>query len=381
MAIDFEKDILYDYENTLDMFFDSSSGAVIEHSRENGTPSFLFSEATGYAIINFLLLYQITNNARYIEKAQKSSEWIINSALDPDGGIKTRYYFHNEHNIELKDTSFYGRKIYSFDTAICMKGILALNAICPQKKMASAAMKIGNFLISKMVDNNGKVYPIYDANSHKNAAEDDRIWSKRFGPFHSKVADPLLELSLLTGDPVYRNSAIRICNTVLQFQENTGNFRTSSDSTELHPHCYAAEGLLSVGTRVQGADYISAARRATEWALQNSLDGEIAQVFDYHSLCAKARFRTDALAQTLALAIDLLKIGQLEVKYIGKLDEIAKKILSMKSKQHKYFEYGFYEKDCNGTSKSNTMSFWTNAFCFQALYKYCQYIEVTHNST
>ena len=64
----FYLDVIRDYENNLDVFFDVDTGAVYEPGREDGAPKFLFTEVTGYAILDFLLLHTITGNPSYVER-------------------------------------------------------------------------------------------------------------------------------------------------------------------------------------------------------------------------------------------------------------------------------------------------------------------------
>lgn len=365
----FGEDILKDYESCLEIFFDRESGAVFESERDNGSPKFLFAEVTGYAILDFVFLHSITGNHEYLEKAKKSADWIKNQAIDSCGGVKTRYYFQKDMETSLIETSFYGRRIYSFDTAICLKAFVALYNITDDEAYIELSQKMGDFLVTKMIDPSGRVRPIYNANDDKYAKENHKVWSKRFGAFHTKIAEALVDLYDVTKEKKYKDIAERICHRVLKFQKPAGNFETSVGLTELHPHCYAAEGLLYVGRKTNNTTFIKAARAATEWALRQSQFGEIAQSFDVHTGTPLTQFRTDALAQTLALATDLLRMGQLDRKFVNKMDELALKILDMKS-ANKYFSYGFYEKEFKGKLKSNTRSYWTNMFCLHSLYKY-----------
>ena len=80
---DFGEIILKDYESCLERFFDLESGAVLESERDNGIPKFLYTEITGYAILDFIFLHSITGNNEYIERAKKREEWIKKQAIDP----------------------------------------------------------------------------------------------------------------------------------------------------------------------------------------------------------------------------------------------------------------------------------------------------------
>jgi mannose-1-phosphate guanylyltransferase/nucleoside phosphorylase len=364
--------ILKDYEGVLNVFFDRNTGAVFESGRDDGSPKFLFTEATGYAIKDFLLLYSLTGEKDYLGKAKKSAEWIRNNAIDPCGGVKTRYFFEKDAEASLADLSFNGRRIYSFDTAICLSGLVALYNITKDKSIEELCLKMGNFLVAYMVSEFGQVSAIYDA-ANDTIIPATAKWSQRFGAFHSKVAEALIDLYSVTQIDVYRTKAISICNETLKFQMPDGNFETSVDKTELHPHCYAAEGLLHVGQKTNNKEFVNAAYRAIEWALSKSENGEIPQVFhldENGGAGPLARFRTDSIAQVLALAADMFLSGKLDKKYHQRMHDIALKLLEMKPDTDKYFRYGFYEELFNGKLESDTLSYWTNMFCLRALYRY-----------
>jgi mannose-1-phosphate guanylyltransferase len=370
--------ILYDYTNSLGTFFDPETGAIYEESREDGRPKFLFTEATAFAILESILLYSLTGKSEYIEQAHKSACWIIDKAQHECGGVRTRYYFERDGDKNLSDTSFKGGRIFSFDTAICLKAIVALYSVKRDERFLESAKRMAEFFINKMIKDDGTVHAVYDSKSDRIMNSDPRRWSQQSGAFHTKVAEALIDLYTFTQEAQYRDKAESICSRAQEFQFLMGNFETSPGRTELHPHCYAAEGLLHVGRYLQNEKFIQAARRATEWALDNFQNGEIAQVFNLNTMTPSARFRTDTLAQMLALAADLFHIGQLEKDYKKKMDEIVSKILDMredgsyfgKSPGRIFFRYGYYENNIDNRSEAKTLSYWTNMFCVQGLYKY-----------
>jgi mannose-1-phosphate guanylyltransferase len=367
----FYQDVLRDYKKNIDieMFFDSETGAVYEPGREDGTPKFLFTEVTGYAILDFLLLHAITGDEAYLARARKCADWIINAGQDPCGGVLTRFYFDQDHRADLSDMSFAGRRIFAFDTAICLKGLAALYDATQGEQYLKSANAMAKFLTEKLMPGGQKVYALYDA-KHDMPLEDDRQrWSRRFGAFHSKVAEALVDLYAATREESYRSAAEAICTQVLTFQARRGNFETSLGRTDLHPHGYAVEGLLHVGAQLRNDDFVAAARRATEWALDQCRDGEIAQDFEFETGAPRSRYRTDALAQILALAADLFRMGQLDRKYLATMDELASKILQMKSARG-YFRYGYYQQEFKNGVQAETLSYWTNMFCLRGLYKY-----------
>ncbi len=363
-------DIIAPYEKSLSLFFDSETGAVQEPGREDGTPRFLFTEVTGYALLDYLRLYGLTGNENHIEQAKRAAKWIHSRAQDPCGGVLTRYFFEHDSDTAWSDKSFSGRRIYAFDTAICLRGMVNLYDFTGDSALLNSARRMGDFLCQRMMNADGGVSAIFDAAADAPCDPNPEVWSRRFSAFHTKVAEALIDLHRSTGDEGYRDSAIAICDAAMRFQTEIGAFETSSGRAELHPHCYATEGFLHVGRQTGRTDFIDVARRATVWALEQFRDGEIAQSFDLLADKALSRFRTDSLAQVLALSADLRLIGALGSEHDETLDALAAKVLSMRTGPGGYYEYGFYEREFNGKFESDTRSYWTQMFCLRGFVKY-----------
>jgi hypothetical protein len=343
---------------------------VFEPGREDGTPRFLFTEVTGYALLDDLTLYSLTGNKHYLDMANKSAAWIVAHGQDPTGGVLTRYFFERDTDPDLIDKSFAGRRIFTFDVAICLRGMVALYRYTGDETWLRSAVRMGDYLLDCVVSSEAEVTAIYDAARGQAVPADRNKWSRCFGAFHSKAGEALIDLFAVTKQEKYALAARAICHKVIRFQSPKGNFETSSGRTELHPHCYATEGLLHVGRMTGEEAFIDSARRATEWALGHCKNGEIPQVIDSSSDAAQARFRTDALAQVLALASDLVQMGRIGQEKLPLLDQLAAKLLSMKKNGDGYFQYGFYEREFKGKLEADTRSYWTNMFCMRGLIRY-----------
>src|SRR5262249_36757577 len=83
-----------------------------------------------------------------------------------------------------------------------------------------------------------------------------------------------------------------------------GRFITRHDagSTNIHPHCYAAEAAWAVGTAIGDDTMLDAAARATRWVLDVSNPGSAVRVWRPAHDHTHHR-RVDGLAQTLRLAV------------------------------------------------------------------------------
>jgi len=357
--------LIDDYKSTFHSFLDANTGAVKEGARDDGRPPFLFSEATGYAVKDLLHLYFLTGEMSYLEMAKKAGYWLTETARDDKGWMRTRYYFEHDGDPQLGLDSFTGGNLFSFDNAICLWGLTALWALIQDVQLRQYVEILANNLIG-LVKDNGSVPAVFQNNGQEVHFDQPR-WSQRSGAFHTKVAEALTELHRYTENERYADAARRMCEYAMSLQQDNGRFITDAHgNTQLHPHCYAAEGLLAVGTILREERFIESAYRAVLWALGQSLGGRIPQEISPTTSSSHIHCRTDSLAQVLSLGARFIQLGRLPSDGWGSLGEIAAQVLAMKHPVGKFFRYGIYE---NG-QESNTRSYWTNSFAFQSLLEY-----------
>lgn len=379
--------LIGDYKKNLHRFFYEEVGAIRESMRDDGRPPFLFSEVTGYAIRDLLLLHSLTGDSSYFDKAIKAADWLLNTACDASGWIRTRYYFERDTDEDRRLDSFAGGNIFSFDNGICLGGLVRLYDVLrdevvrrpelSEKKrwLADKVTSLADNIIARLNDD-GSIAAIFDSSGVEVQLHDPR-WSQQRGSFHAKIAEALAELYALTGVESYSEAARKICRFAISRQTEEGRFVTDAKgNTQLHPHCYSAEGLLRAGTILGEEKFTTAARRATEWALGQCRDGKIAQQLG-DSVPGGLYCRTDSLAQVLWLGSVMSQAGILGDKHWAALGELAESVWSMKHPVDGYFRYGVYEDG----EESKTLSYWTNMFAVHSLIEYaaawvCQNMSV-----
>jgi mannose-1-phosphate guanylyltransferase len=375
-GLDFLATLVGDYRNNLPRFFDDQTGAVKEGRRDDGRPPFLFSEVTGYAIRDLLLLHSITGERIYLNKALQAADWLIYTASNEIGWIRTRYYFEQDTDENRGLDSFTGGNIFSFDNGICLNGLVALYEAIKSQAVGKFTMKenlqplaekihvlAGNLVA--IINRDGSIPAICDDLGTELQFENPR-WSQQRGSFQAKIAEALAELYRVTLEEQYADAARQLCRFAISWQKPDGRFITDAKgNTQLHPHCYSAEGVFRVGIILKEESFIASARRATEWALSQCHKGQIAQEIGdtIHGLSCH---RTDAQAQVLRLGAQLLQAEILDEKYWQPISDLAESVLAMKHPQEGYFRYGYYE---DGT-ESKTLSYWTNMFAFHSLLEY-----------
>lgn len=218
--------------------------------------AFLYSEITGYAVTWYISKYSSTNDPVWLENAVRAADWLIEKALDSkNGGVLCRH-----------DGEKWRRLICSFDNGMCLNGLCNVYRHTGDEKYLQAAKLIGKNLTENLQRPDGSFFSKYDV-EQETANDPGGKWSLISGPFLVKLSIGLLNLAETTGDAVFSDSAFNLCQWGLKFQSVDGRFMTSpnEDETFLHPHCYAAEGLLVAGIVLNNEEFVNSAAKAVEW--------------------------------------------------------------------------------------------------------------------
>ena len=236
--------------------------------------------------------------------------------------------------------SFSGENIFTFDNGICLGGLVAFLKLKQDPELFHN-VKILADNISGFVEKNGAVKAIIELKNKDTVQEENLRWSHKSGAFHAKIAEALVEFACVVPDGQeedkkrYINAARKICTRVLEFQKEDGRFITDNRGrTQLHPHCYAAEGLLRVGIDLpedlseDKKRFIESARRATEWALGECIDGKIPQAIGPEGPI-RQYYRSDALAEVIAPGSRFQQAGHLDERLWGPLAELANTVWSL----------------------------------------------------
>jgi hypothetical protein len=219
---------------------------------------------------------------------------------------------------------------------------------------------MADFLIDKMQKEDGSFYPIYEPNEGSFFEANDK-WSNQSGSFHSKIALGLIDMHDVMSDTKYRDSAIKICEHTMSTQEDAGRFVTDKDpgTTNLHPHCYSAEGLWYTGIHLDRDDFMQSAKRATEWVYSKLTKNGLNELYNPSTDSFNDFQRSDVLAQALRLGI----IFSTPEDKIGILRDCLLKYQGLG--RDKRESGGFYY------SKDKTcVNSWCSMFALQALWMY-----------
>jgi uncharacterized protein YyaL (SSP411 family) len=319
------------------------------------SPSFVYSEITGYAITTLLFLKNIYNDDTYLEKAKKAAMWIKDYAMISCGAVRTRLYENDSSADKLY--SFSGENIFSFDLGMVLYGMINLYKSTNEEAFLESSVKMADFLLGKMHKKDGSFYAIYNVNTKK-AHESFDKWSNQSGSFHSKLGLGLVDMFEVTKEKKYIDAASAVCEYALNKQEANGRFVTNcaDKTTNLHPHCYSIEGLLYVGSYLKSEKLINVAKKAAAWIFDNISDGKIDELYNPKTNSFNNFQRLDALSQALRLGA----IFEMDRKKLGALKDfmLEHQYLNGESRQGGGF---FYSKN------TQHINCWCTMFALQAL--------------
>jgi hypothetical protein len=234
---------------------------------------FVYSEITGYAISTFVNAYCWTDDESYLTLARQSADFLLGvQSLATQNAVRGAI----PHSLSLPDLEL-RHQYYSFDAAMCLQGLLDLDAVKPAPELQSSARAIGDWLLEQMQQDNGAFLSMYDAKTNEWRHDNGNFFDDD-GCLHAKHAIGLLKLGQVTGDKRYTVAAKRVCDWVLGLQDDDGAFRATEQVRQVvsHPHCYATEGLLFAHYVLGTERYLKASRRAGEWLLKvQNRDGSI----------------------------------------------------------------------------------------------------------
>ncbi len=323
--------------------------------------SFLYSEITGYALSWFAYQYISTKKDIYLLRSEAAANWLIEKAINPRiGGVMCRH-----------DGNQWRETICAFCNGMVLNGLCNTYKISDNKDILKTAIGIGDCLLNDLQKDNGSFYSKFDPNS-KEATNPGGKWSLISGAFLIKLSIGLLNLAQITGNENYKKAAKDLCDWGLGFQNENGRFCTSPDSMEtfLHPHCYAAEGLLVAGLVLDENKYIKSAQKAVSWIskFQKECGG-------FPSYFSNGEFKKatspDMTAQVLRLWLMLKESERPKIDFSGALGSITRlQNTSKKSSIHGGIMAGdawFTDTNENSDFTGKHINSWVSMFSAQAI--------------
>ncbi|MBN2501636.1 MAG: terpene cyclase/mutase family protein [Anaerolineales bacterium] len=238
--------------------------------------TFVYSKVSGYAISLLLNAYRWKQDEAYLTAAQDAARFILktqnhSATYDQQGAVPQG----------LKDDEYrILPKFNSFDTAVCLQGLLDLYTWKKHPKMLEACLEMGNWLLNMQFED-GAFQAAYSPDAEKAEQIDSSLHHPR-GSLHAKHAISLFKLYQYTEDQRFESAALNVCDWVLNLQHRNGSFRVAEHTPwiDTHTHCLATEGLLYAYFITKAERYREAARRAGDWLLKaQNRDGSLSMTY------------------------------------------------------------------------------------------------------
>lgn len=343
----------------------NSGGVYSYFDEEKNEFSFLYPEITGYFLSTLSFLYKIEKNENLIKYAKLSADWLIK--------IYDRYGAIIQGISTNKEQQNYA---YSFDTAICIKGLLDVYKISKNKKYLDYSKKMITFL-QESLDGDGTLKPF--KNLHKNKFETNKkLWYKNKGCLHIKTSMAFFQLYEITNDKNLLESALKISDTFSKYQDSDGGIHLHQNNPviNLHTQCYAIEGLLYAYFVTDEKKYLQSCKNAANWSLKKiNNDGSIDLWFNSKHK-SRAVYPVSQLIRILIL-LDKINKNSKNLESIQKLNSF---LISFQAKNSaNIINGGFYEelyKSVFGWKKRLRLNSWTSMFALQAINWFDHYDKI-----
>ena len=351
---------------------DENYGAV--HSffdHNNQKYGFLYPEITGYSVSAFCFLNQIENEEKYLKLAKASSDWII-GLFEKFGGIIQGLDNENDSRKQLA---------YSFDTAICAKGLLDYYNLTQDEQYLRFSKQLVMWM-EDAISEQGAVLPFMELKS-KEFKENDEVWYKKWGCLHIKTSMSFAQLYTITKENNYLDYAEKICNTYPKFQNVDGSFSLNENSKtiNLHTMAYALEGLFFVYNISKNEKYLQCVEKGLDWCTNQIADDGSINLWFNSKYNSKAVY---PIAQIIRLMIlfDKLRSGD---KYLKNILKLRSFMISLQANDNNQkVKGGFYEEFYKSTfswKKRKKLNSWGSLFAMQALYWFDNYEKINFNES
>ncbi len=350
---------------------ENSGGVYSFYDQNNEKFGFLYPEITGYNVSALCFLYQVEKRDLYIKKAKASANWII-GIFEKYGAIIQGLDDENESRKQLA---------YSFDTAICAKGLLDCYKLTQDERFLKFSKDLIHW-IKKALTDEGKILPYFQLKSNE-FIESNEVWYKKWGCLHIKTSIPFIQLYQITKDNSYLDSANKICNTFSEFQNNDGSFslHENEQTINLHTMSYALEGLLCTFSVTKNEKYLQSVEKALDWSVnQIAENGSI-------SLWFNSKYKSKAIypiAQIIRLMILIDKL-QDNNKFLKNILKLRTFMISLQvNDRNQKINGGFYEeyyKALFGWKKRKKINSWGSLFALQAIYWYDNFEKINFDES
>jgi hypothetical protein len=264
----------------------SASGAFVAWlDPGSGRQSYEYPEISGYALTYLAGLGSLSDAE--LVAGDRAAAWLTSRVQV--GALAARDGWDNE-------------AVYLFDLGMMASGLMSFGRLTESKSYIEAGLRLAG-LVREEGSQGQLISPIW----HLGPPSGRAGWSTHGIPHLAKLVQALL-LSEELGSRTGRSVSARLIEAVKSRQQANGRMRTDqrTQTTMLHPHLYAAEGLWIWGNAVDDHEALELAGAALEWVLAQQLDlGGFPRSAPQTSTAAVAVEQSDVTAQVVRLAFVL----------------------------------------------------------------------------
>ncbi len=304
-------------------------------------------------------LYSIKKNKKNLIAAEDAANWLITKAQFSFGGFKCFELI--DKNLNIFDKSLLS---YSFDNGVILNGLVNIYKITKKKKYLNSAIKCADWIMA-CSKKNGSIKPVYDI-SKKKFFYNKKAWSMISGPYHTKISIGLYNLYSVIKKKNYLILADNIIKNSISKQKENGMFLSTNNHTNLHPHCYSAEGIWVAANIFKKEKYYHSVLSAFNW-IKKKMKKNLPPRLFFLNKKSIYNYRVDSISQFLRL-MTVLNIDN-KIKLDNTLcKKLMKTILkNICRSRNKVLDGGFYWGNQSNGKKTQCVNTWTTAFALQSL--------------
>ena len=339
---------------------DENYGGVYSYYDEREKKySFLYPEITGYSTSTLSFLYSTSKNDHLLELAKANYEW-LNKIFKKFGCI-----IQGISNDQKRQ-----KFAYTFDAAICAKGILDYYKIDNSNNVLDTAKSLLQWIIPAINDD-GTVLPFknIEADVFEESAD---VWYRKKGNLHIKISIPFIQMYELTKNESFLKIAKKLCDTYPKFLRKDGSLslHESYNEVNLHTQSYALEGLLFSYASTGAEEYLDCCKNCLDWCSKKIEDDGSINLWFNSKYSSKSVY---PIAQVIRLMI-LVDSIENSNNYTNDIEKLIKFMNSLQSTStDPKIHGGYYEefsKSMFGWKKRKKLNSWGSMFAIQALYWY-----------
>jgi len=321
--------------------------------------SFLYPEITGYSTSSLSFFYNNSKDDNLLKLAKANSIWIIEIFKKYDCIIQG-----------ISNDKKRQKFAYTFDAAICVKGLLDYYKISGSLEILDTAKSILNWIVPAINDD-GTILPFKNIELDI-FEENNDVWYKKRGNLHIKVSIPFTQMYEITKDESFLNIAKKLCDVYPKFLKKDGSLsmHENSDEINLHTQSYALEGLLFTYGTTNSEKYLECCRNCLDWCSNKIEDDGSINLWSNSKYSSKSIYPVAQVIRLMLLVDSIDKSHQ----YTQDVKKLIKFMNSLQATSNdSKINGGYYEefyKSVFGWKKRKKLNSWGSMFAIQALFWY-----------